>query len=281
MTPFEPTFCGLMPHPPIVVPAVGGRRHGECRATYEACRQLARRVVGSRPGRLVLVSPHSPRRHRAFGLWKGARLVGDLARFGAPGARVDLANDNELVSVLESLTRATGIASWPISPTGHEPGLGPDAFLDHGAVIPLWFLQEAGWDGPTTVASLPWECEPTELAAFGRTLARALDQLGEPAAVVASGDMSHRVLPEAPAGFHPRAVEFDRQLTEMARLGALDRFATLDPELRELAAEDAADTCILVTATHDHQARGAEVLSYEHPFGVGYLVAVFWDRQAV
>ena len=113
----------------------------------------------------------------------------------------------------------------------------------------------------------------------------ALAELGEPAALVASGDMSHRVLPDALAGFHPRAVEFDHQLTELIRRGDLAAIAGIDPELRELAAEDAADTSILVAATLEaanleaanleDRARNAEVLSYEPPFGVGYLVAVF------
>ena len=290
MPAFAPTFCGLLPHPPIIVPAVGQERHAECRATYDACRELARRLAASLPQRIFVVSPHSPRRARAFGFWDGDRLRGDLARFGAPEAGVDLPNDTSLRRPLEQALETAGEALWSIPPHGHEPGLDREAFLDHGAVIPLWFLAEAGWTGPTAVVSLPIQCRPDRLRRFGRALAQALNALGEPAALVASGDMSHRVLPGAPAGFHPRAVEFDHQLTELIRRGDLEAIATIDPELRELAAEDAADTSILVTATLEaaaleaatleaatleNRARGAEVLSYEHPFGVGYLVAVF------
>lgn len=277
MTAFEPTFCGLMPHPPIIVPSVGGDRHAECRATYDACRLFARRLMGSKPRRLFLVSPHSPRRQRSFGLWGGERLRGDLARFGAAGARVDLANDPEQLAALEAALKAEGLECWTIPPHGHEPGLDQGAFLDHGAVIPLWFLQQAGWEGPTVVASLPWQCEPEHLETFGRALSSALDALAEPTAVVASGDMSHRLLPGAPAGYDPKAIEFDHQLTDLAGRGALDRFASIDSTLREQAAEDAADTCILVASALGNRPRGAEVLSYEHPFGVGYLVAIFWD----
>lgn len=270
MSASTPAFCGLLPHPPIVVPAVGGARVEGCRATLEACRELARRLVASRPDRVVLPSPHSPRRAGAFGLWDG-RVRGDLARFGAPGAGIDLPGESAMRDALETRAEAHGVATWRIQPI-REP-------LDHGAVVPLWFLAEAGWDGPTTVLSIPWPespvAPPAPFVSFGRALAEAAVSLPGRTALVASGDMSHRCTPNAPAGHHPRAVDFDHQLTEHVRRGELDRLAAIDPELRELAAEDAADTSILVSAAIDFTPREPEVLSYEHPFGVGYLVAAF------
>ncbi len=261
----EPAFCGLFPHPPIVVPDVGRERHDDCRDTYDACLEFARRLVASRPSRLFLVSPHSPRARRAFGLWSGERLQGSLGRFGAPQAAVDLANDPQAVSALEEAAANHGVDTWTI-PT--EP-------LDHGAVIPLWFVQEAGWDGPTSIASLPWSDDPRTMETFGRTVAAAFAPLSGPTALIASGDMTHRAIPGAPAGYHPRAVEFDETLTDLVRQGRLADIAGIDPGLRKDAAEDAADTSIIAAAAIGFRPREAEVLSYEHPFGVGYLVAVF------
>ncbi|MEE8523460.1 MAG: class III extradiol dioxygenase subunit B-like domain-containing protein [Thermoanaerobaculia bacterium] len=260
----EPAFCGLFPHPPIVVPEVGRERHGECRPTYDACREFARRLVASEPDRLLVVSPHSPRARRAFGLWSGDRLQGNLGRFGAPRAAVDLANDPQAVAALAGAAGAHGVETWTI----------PSEPLDHGAVIPLWFVQEAGWDGPTSIASLPWSDDPRTMEAFGRTVADAFAPLAGSTALIASGDMTHRALPGAPAGYHPRAVEFDRTLTDLVRQGRLADISAIDPGLRKDAAEDAADTSIIAAAI-GFRPRGAEVLSYEHPFGVGYLVAVF------
>ena len=99
-------------------------------------------------------------------------------------------------------------------------------------------------------------------------------------ALVASGDMTHRARPGAPSGYHERAVEFDQALTDLVRAGQLDAIGGIDAELRALAAEDAADTAQIVAASLGDDRRGHEVLSYEHPFGVGYLVAVFHDRSA-
>lgn len=217
---------------------------------------------------MILPTPHAPRRREAFGLRAGDRVVGDLGRFGAPSARVDLPADAEMADVLHAAARDEGVATWE-QPDG-EP-------LDHGACVPLFFLEEAGWDGPTTVVSLPWDGSPEIFARFGRVCAAAAGAVDGATAFIASGDMSHRVLPEAPAGYHPRAVEFDRRLTDLVRSGSLRDIGRIDPELRELAAEDAADTSIMASSAADYRNDGHEVLSYEHPFGVGYLVAVFFD----
>ncbi len=263
----EPPFCGLLPHPPIIVPEVGRDRLEDCRATFEACRELARRLVETRPDRLFMVSPHSPRQGQAFGLWSGDRLNGDLSRFGAPGSGIDLANDTQVIEALRAAAARKDLATWSI----------PSQPLDHGAVVPLWFLADAGWSGPTLITSLPWHCSPSLMESFGGAVAEALSNVEGRSALLASGDMSHRLLPDAPAGYHPRAVEFDRALTDLVTQGRLDPIRTIDPELRELAAEDAADVSMLVAAAIDCKPHGAEVISYEHPFGVGYLVAVFHD----
>ncbi len=267
MTSVHPAFCGLLPHPPIIVPEVGRGRLGDCMSTVDACRDFARRMAAARPERLFMVSPHSPRQGRAFGLWTGQRLRGDLGRFGSPGSAVDLPNDPEMVAALSGAAEGRGLGTWSI----------PEEPLDHGAVVPLWFLVEAGWDGPTCLASLPWHAAPEVMEAFGRALGEAVAALAGRAALVASGDMSHKVKPDAPAGYHPRAVEFDHVLTDLVRDGQLDAIGAIDAELRDLAAEDAADSSQIVAAAIDYRPHGEEVICYEHPFGVGYLVAVFHD----
>ncbi|MHC4078877.1 MAG: DODA-type extradiol aromatic ring-opening family dioxygenase [Planctomycetota bacterium] len=264
---FPNAFSGLMPHPPIVIPDVGRGRVTQCQSTHDACVEFARRLVAARPERLFLVSPHAPRHGGAFGLWAGRRLRGHLGDFGAPEAAVDLPNDEQTALYVHDASRALGVRATAI----------PAQQLDHGSVVPLWFLVQAGWDGPTCIASLPWESAPETLRTFGGAVAIALGRCSGPSALVASGDMTHRAKPGAPGGYHKRAVDFDHELTGLVREGQLEKIADIDRALRELASEDAADSSMVVAAALGHRPHGNEVLSYEHPFGVGYLVAVFHD----
>ncbi len=262
-----PRLCGLLPHAPILVPGVAGPRIGRCRQSSEACAEFARRLVAGGPERLFLVSPHAPRIGNAFGLYGGERLRGDLSASGAPAVSVDLPNDRGATAAIVAESGSSDLAVWTIG----------GCTLDHGAVVPLWFLAAAGWRGPTCVASLSWTESGTGCAAFGRAVGRAYARAGGTVALVASGDMTHRASPGAPEGHDARGVQFDRRMTELVRGGRLREVAELDPRLREAAAEDSVDSATVVAAALGFQAHGAQVLSYEHPFGVGYLVAVFHD----
>jgi AmmeMemoRadiSam system protein A len=240
-------FAALMCHAPIVHPEVGRDEAVRCQRTTTAMRQVAARAVVAAPDRLVLISPHTPRRRHTAGRWEGP-VRGDLSRFRAPQVAVDLPEDPLAAALLDL------------------PTVGGEA-LDHGAVVPLAFLWEAGWRGPTTVLSLPAEEGPE--AALGRAIAALPGRV----AVIASGDMSHRLKPGAPSGYDPLASRFDGAFVEALRRG--DRAAALAAPHRDRAAEDvvASVTVAMAAAPALHE----ELLAYEGPWGVGYAEAILHD----
>jgi AmmeMemoRadiSam system protein A len=259
----------LMAHAPILVPEVGGERGGEARASSQAMRQAAACVAGLKPETVVLISPHSPRHRRAFGLWGGERLRGSLAQFNAPGAQVSLPNDLPLASAIATEATRRGLATWMID----------SGALDHGALVPLWFLAEAGWSGPTVVLSLNYPGEGG-LGELGEAIAAAARACRRRIAIVASGDMSHRLTPGAPSGFHPKARHFDETFIRLIRDGDYHQIGKLDHDLRELAAEDAVDSTLVAASAVDWKATGHKVLHYEGPFGVGYGVAILFAGES-
>ena len=254
----------LMPHAPILVPEVGGERGGE--GSCRAMRAAARCVLSHRPESLVLISPHSPRRSRAFGLWGDDPLEGSFAQFNAPEVGVSLPLDRALSEAIAAEARARGLETWAIH---RQP-------LDHGALVPLWFLAEAGWAGPTVILSLSYQVDHG-LTVLGGAIADAA-ALASPRriAIVASGDMSHRLTASAPCGYHPRAHEFDETFLRMVRTGDYREIGNLDSGLRELAAEDAVDSTLIAASAVNWNSAGHRVLNYEGPFGVGYGVAILF-----
>ncbi|HLP07842.1 MAG TPA: AmmeMemoRadiSam system protein A [Opitutaceae bacterium] len=258
----ETPLAVLLPHAPILVPAVAGSRQQACRATVAAMRETARRVVEARPETVVLVSPHAPREERSFGVTAG-NVAGSLAPFGARRASVQLPGDPELSGVLRSAAAERDLPSARL----------PATTLDHGSVVPLWFLAEAGWDGPTVIVALSAD-DNSRIGELGECVAIAAQRLGRRVAVVASGDMSHRLQPGAPCGYDPHAVDFDAAFIHQLRLGATHRLAEAVAPLRECAAEDVVESTLFALGATGWSAEGREVLGYEGPFGVGYGVAV-------
>lgn len=262
-------FAGLAPHAPILIPGVGGQDREAALSTTASLSEWAHRVLGTEPETLVVLSPHTPRRSGALGLWRSSWLRGSFARFGSFDEGVELPLDAVLADEIEREGRRRGLRFWHV----HEVS------LDHGALVPLWYLASAGWNGPVVVVGLS-DLGAEEDRLLGQALAAASISTGRRFAVLASGDMSHRLKPTAPCGFDPRARNFDKTFVELLRGRDYERLGRIDRDLRELAAEDVVDSSLVAVAACCGDFRGSEVLSYEGPFGVGYCVAVFLSRAA-
>jgi len=50
----------IVPHPPLLIPAIGGKERETVRSTYTSLQELARRLVELEPDVLVITSPHTP-----------------------------------------------------------------------------------------------------------------------------------------------------------------------------------------------------------------------------
>ncbi|MEK6705340.1 MAG: class III extradiol dioxygenase subunit B-like domain-containing protein [Bdellovibrionota bacterium] len=257
----------LMCHAPIVIPVVAGRRAALVQKSTMAMQEVANHIVSVKPDFLVVVSPHTPRIENFFGLLSGPKLEGDLSGFGFPELKVELPSDNIRGHLLDCVSKSAGakLLSLPRMP------------LDHGALVPLFFMHMAGWRGQTAVVSLPFSPTAEECLAMGEVITAASERASERQrrwAVIASGDMSHRLTQSSPAGYHKRAHEFDEFFRDRIRAGKFHEAINVDPELRELAGEDVVDSVAVAAASVGFEAVGNKVLSYEGPFGVGYLVAV-------
>jgi len=263
-------IVGLTPHPPLIIPEVGRDELARVQQTVAGMERLSRRIREAQPGCLIIITPHGPLLREGIAVTAGPRLEGDFGDFGAPGVKVFLETD---AALLELLQRET--AGEPLRPVVLEADIRPfrrRGFLDHGAAVPLYYLQQAGVSVPGL--HLTYTFAPRrDLYRFGQALRRAVEARGLPTAVIASGDLSHRLIPGAPAGYSPRGAEYDRLLMELLREGRVEEFLALDEELVEEAGECAYRSFLIALGMLAGENFQTEIFSYEGPFGVGYLVA--------
>ncbi len=260
-------FVGVSPHPPIIVPEIGGRHLKDVEATVRGVQEMMRRLVAARPDVVLIISPHAPLDPRSFSAYSGPRLRGDFWEFGAPQVEFDVPNHVVLLSRLAAVAHERGLPMWLV-PAGRR--------LDHGTMVPLYYLLQAGWRSSVLVVGLslrPFE----DHIRFGECLAEAAAQLGLRLALCASGDMSHRLKPGAPAGYHPEAHRYDEAIVEAIRAGDFERILRIDPDLREEAGEDIYRSLLIAYGALGRALHRPEVFSYEGPFGVGYMAAVLAD----
>ena len=109
MMPDPIVFAGITPHPPLLVPEVGGERISAVSNSRVALRDFARRAIGANPDTIVLVSPHSPLDPRRFLARSTPRLHGDFAEFRAPGVKLSFENDLALLGAIGEAAADKGL----------------------------------------------------------------------------------------------------------------------------------------------------------------------------
>lgn len=274
----ELIYTALVPHPPILIPEVGGEESNRVRITYAAMEQVAKDLVALKPDAVVIISPHGPVFQDAIAVHMLPRITGSFRAFGAPRVTYTVDVDQDLGALVIEAGRRAGIAMAPVTEDWAEEWRATE--LDHGTMVPLHFLREAGYEGailPIAMGMLP----PLQLYAFGKALQEAIDESDRRIAVLASGDLSHRLTPDAPAGYHPDAGQFDREVVEALGRGDLTALFRLDHEKCEQAGECGLRPLMMLAGTLDGLQVKPQVLSYEGPFGVGYAVVPMSPGAAI
>ncbi len=264
------TFGCIVPHPPLMVPDIG--RGGEKRisATLEAMEKLADKLAQQNPETILVISPHGVSYPGAMGIVTAKSSSGNLRNWGVPVPDYHFDNDLSMVSAIEKEADAAGIPLQSIGETGYD--------IDHGVLAPMYYLIRAIKGIPMVPLTFCWLPLSTHFA-FGQAINRAATETGKRVALIASGDLSHRLLPSAPAGYDPQGKVFDEKLVDA--LSRLDTHAVLnlDEDLIEHAGECGLRSIVILLGALQGLSVTPHILSYEGPFGVGYLVASFETEQ--
>ena len=259
-------FSGIVPHPPIMVPEVGQESIVDVKSSIDAMSEFTRRLVDSNAETVILISPHAPLELESFVAYAGDEVRGDFANFRAPGTQLSAPVDQDL---LDAITKHASSSNYVIDKITNSK-------LDHGTAVPLYFLLKNGWRGKVVALGYSFLSIDDHLK-FGSCIRKAVEDTGRSVAFVASGDLSHRLKPDAPAGYNPGAYLFDQQVVHALEENDPQSIVEIDPGLRKLAGECGYRSMVVAIGATQELESHCEVLSYEAPFGVGYLVAQLTD----
>ena len=252
----------LVAHPPILLVEVGGIESARVRASAEAMRELDGMLAMVDADVAVVISPHSPSSMTSLPVRRRLHLVGDLGRFRAPQIRFEADTDIELANRLVAEGQRAGFSLiWA-----------EEGELDHGVVVPLHSLPHTMANKPCVFLGVSgWPLK--RFVDFGSWLPASLRDRS--AIVIASGDLSHCLTPEAPYGFHPEGRVFDRVVIDALQNDEWDRIEGMDPDFIEEAGECGLRPLAILLGAARAASLASRVLSYEAPFGVGYPVVAF------
>ena len=256
-------ITAIMPHPPIMIPEIGGKESLKVAASNEGAKKLCNEIIEANPDTIVIVTPHSAFNPYFFTVHTGDKLPLNFARFGVPELAFEFDNDVEYIEELNSAIKKD-LGRFNFLPAG--------APLDHGSGVPLYYIARSGYKNKVVVINYT-ALGVREHKLLGKKIVQAAQKLGRKIVFIASGDMSHCLIPGAPAGYDKDAHEFDDKIVRYIKEGHYDWIDNISPNLRKLAGECGYNSIMVALGVVSGKPVNNEVISYEAPFGVGYLIA--------
>lgn len=256
----------IVPHPPVIVPEVGMGRESEIQHTIDAFEDVSERIRALDPETIIVITPHAIMYSDYIHISPGSRGRGSLARFGAPQVVIEAPYDEEMVRELSACAAEAGIAAGTLGEKDRD--------LDHGVLVPLYFVSKKLSRFNLvriSTSGLPLE----EHYRFGMCIRDTADRLGRRIALIASGDLSHRLSNDGPYSYAKEGPDFDRRMTCAMQSADFMKFITMDEDFCSAAGECGLRSFVVMAGALDRMAVKADMLSYEGPFGVGYAVCAY------
>lgn len=249
------------PHPPVIVPEVGGSRRHSAEKTlsgYECLRERLKPKLLS-VDRLLILSPHFPYAE-ALVLDGSESYFGDLHSFGASSVAFSLAGDPQ--SARQIARHVSPVAKPHFTES-------EGCRLDHGSFVPLVMLRSLLHESLQVVLANPVGLSPQEAYRVGVRLRSYADNLRW--GLLASGDLSHCLAPEGPYGYSPSGLSFE-EAAELALRGSSPEplFALSENTVTKAGQCGLNSMLLFLGLTGSLPVR---LHSHEWPFGVGYLTA--------
>lgn len=259
----------MVPHPPMIVPAVGRGSEAQVEETARAYEKVAEEIAALCPETIVITSPHSIMYADYFHLSPGSSASGSFAAFRAPSVSFDEHYDEELVS---EICRLADEEEFPAGTLGER-----DASLDHGTMVPLWFIRNKYKDGKIVrigLSGLPL----IDHYRLGQLIKQAVENTGRRVVMIASGDLSHKLQEYGPYGYVPEGPEYDERIMDVMGRAAFGELFDFDESFCDRAAECGHRSFVIMAGAFDGTAVTAERLSHQDITGVGYGICAFYPE---
>lgn len=256
-------YSAIVPHPPLLIPSIGKENTELIKSTVASFKKIEESLYACGVETILIISPHGIVQANAFTMNLSPEFIAKFEDFGDFSTKLSLRGDVGLAHrIKESLETVAPLQLI----SQHE--------LDHGVSVPLYLLVK----NIPRVKIIPLYYSGLDLEAhfkFGQLLKRELIYSKNKIAVIASGDLSHRLSQDAPAGYSPKAKKFDQKIIEYLSKNQAREILEMSHKLINEASECGLKSIVILLGIMEGIKHQPLKLSYEAPFGVGYLTLEF------
>lgn len=261
----------LMPHAPVFIDKVSGAQSKAVSKTLKALDDIAIEIEQLKPDTIVIISPHGPIFSDAVAIYDLKTYQGHLHAFGEYDLSYAFEKDEELCERLLEESNFNNGYFYPLKETDFKRFQYPIA-LDHGVTVPLHFISER-YNQFKLLAMSYGTFSYTELLKHGEIIQRVADASPKRIIIIASGDMSHALKSDGPYAYNPDGPWFDNAMCEHIENQTPYEIFNLPLSRIEKASECGLRSFAIMLGAFNKRNIKTKNMSYEGPFGVGYLVA--------
>lgn len=254
-------YSGIVPHSPILIPTVGQEHYERASKTIAALDVMEKELYARFPDTIIIISPQAHVDCDHFTIDVNEKYLCDLKEFGDFETEIVCSPDLQLVHEMREQLEDSNL---PIMFRSEE-------ILDHGITVPLHHLTGK----MPRVRVLPVYTSMLDLKthfAFGKALKEVILASDRRIAVLASVGLSHKLTESAPGGFDEAGPKFDALIKDLFTARNSSGLVGFDEELAKAAGENALRPLTTLSGIMDRVDARPEILSYEAPFGIGFLV---------
>lgn len=252
-------FSAIVPHSPILIPQIGKENLKRLDATAKSYNELALDLEKSSPETILIISPHGIMQTNSFTMNMCPNYTGSFEDFGDFSTKMNWNGDVGLTHRIREKLETKA----PLQLTSQEK-------LDHGTSIPLFLLTQK----IPRIKVIPLYYSGMNLEAhfnFGKLLGHEALFNKERIALIASGDLSHRLTKDAPGGYSTKAKKFDKKLIDLLQKNKFSELTKFSQAEIAEAGECGLKSILILTGVLENIKHKPQLLSYEFPFGIGYL----------
>lgn len=257
------SLAAIVPHSPLLIPQIGKDNRNRLENTILSFQKIAQKIIDLNISTIIVISPHGEIDADNFIINQNTKYQADFSEFGDFSTNKTWKGSLGLAYEIKNIPK-------PIN----NLKLNSYDKLDYGSSVPLLLLTEK----IPNIKIIPLyysELNMEKHFKFGKKLLKPIQRSPENVAVIASGDLSHRLTKDAPGGYSPKGNKFDNKLIEFIKNKKTREILDWDEKFIIDAGECGLRSILILLGLLSHVKYKPKMLSYEYPFGVGCLTMDF------
>ncbi|WP_165252804.1 AMMECR1 domain-containing protein [Adlercreutzia sp. ZJ304] len=263
----------IMPHSPNTIPWLSKGHYKEATQTTTACEEIGSRIGQLKPDTIIVISAHAPSVGNYFYVPKRKIMYGNTGEFSF---RQHMIKKEPAWNFIDKLVEVGKRNSCPITTFENNPRLRRkhklNGSFDLATYIPLYFVEQFWQDYRLVTISLS-DLPPSDHYLCGTVIERTIQQLEGTYVIIASAELSHKTTEDSPYGYVEDGLIFNGLVCQSILDGNVNKLLSLDYARRNHVGQCGVDAIAMLYGTGNSMKFSGDILSYEHTFGIGMVVA--------